>query len=158
MIEDLIKKYSILNEIPFNLLKAQIWQESNFNSDAKSPSGAMGLMQLMPKTAEDLGVKNPFDPEENIKGGAFYLKRLWNTFSKENGLDRWRFALGAYNGGLGYVLSSQEVLRKLNLPQDKWCNINAVLRGVQFNNKTPDWLQIVNYVQNIIDKYFEYSV
>lgn len=79
------------------LLSALVWQESRWNPQAVSPKGAMGLAQLMPATARDLGV-NPADPVQNLQGGARYLRYLLDTFDGD--VEK---ALAAYNAGPGRV-------------------------------------------------------
>lgn len=93
-INDLIAKYSDKNGLDEDFVKAVINQESGFNPNATSKCGAMGLMQLMPSTAEGLGVKNAYDAEQNIEGGTKYLKGLMDRFNNDKSL-----ALAAYNAG-----------------------------------------------------------
>lgn len=81
-----------------SLVKAVIHAESGYDPNAVSRKGASGLMQLMPKTAQDLKVSNSFDPRENIRGGVRYLKFLLTTFKGDE-----RLALAAYNAGLTKV-------------------------------------------------------
>ncbi|MCW7470872.1 lytic transglycosylase domain-containing protein [Leptospira kanakyensis] len=80
-----------------NLVKAMVKAESGFKPKAVSPKGAMGLMQLMPETAESLGVNDPFNPEENIGGGVKFLKGLMKEFKDPEK------AIAAYNAGPGAV-------------------------------------------------------
>lgn len=96
-LDEIIRQAADEAGIPQNVLRALIKQESRGNARAVSPVGAMGLTQLMPATAKELGVSNPFDPSENARGGARYLRRQYDTFGS------WPLALAAYNAGAGNV-------------------------------------------------------
>jgi soluble lytic murein transglycosylase-like protein len=91
---EIIEAASEKFRIPASLIKAVIQQESSFDRNAVSNKGAIGLMQLMPKTADVLGVSDPYDAEENIMGGTRYLRELINLYG--GNLNR---ALAAYNAG-----------------------------------------------------------
>lgn len=91
--------------VPIQLFDALIIQESRYNPVAVSPKGATGLAQLMPSSARILGVRNIWDPRENMRGGARYLRSLLDEF------DRFDLALAAYNAGAGRVRNKHQVPR-----------------------------------------------
>ena len=93
-IDKMVEYYSKQKGIPAELVHSLIKVESDYNVEAYSPKGAMGLVQLMPETAMELGVENPFDPDENIRGGVTLLKSL---IDRNNG--DYKLALAAYNAG-----------------------------------------------------------
>ncbi len=102
--DTIIHKASEQFGVEANLIKAVIMAESSFDPDAVSESGAQGLMQLMPSTADDMRVNNPFDPEENIFGGTKYLGLLLKRFKQDK-----RLAVAAYNVGPTVVSNHNSV-------------------------------------------------
>jgi hypothetical protein len=94
IVEQSVSRASTLYNLPKELIMAVIKAESDFQAGAVSPAGAQGLMQLMPGTARELGIKNPFDIRENIEGGVRYLKKMLDIFN--GNLEQ---ALAAYNAG-----------------------------------------------------------
>ena len=96
--DEVIEEHAAEHNLPPELVRAVIQAESGFDSNAVSPKGAMGLMQLMPATASEFGVTNPFHPEQNIRAGVAYLRRLLDRYDSNVSL-----ALAAYNAGPGAV-------------------------------------------------------
>jgi soluble lytic murein transglycosylase-like protein len=96
--ERVLHETALVHAIDPNLLLAMIHVESGCNERALSPRGAVGLMQILPSTARELGFENPHHPAENIRAGAKYLKNLTKSFGGDFGL-----VLAAYNAGPGAV-------------------------------------------------------
>lgn len=153
-------------------IKAQVWQESDFDPRAVSKCGAKGLLQLMPATGKEWGLKVPFDPEQNLTAGISFLCYLYNRFQEIPVFaDRLRCAFGAYNGGPGYVNKALEIARgSTGLPAkysawkaagslpgvwQLWAYASAFLAHpkCRCNGRAPDYIQIVYYVEEIGRKY-----
>jgi hypothetical protein len=96
--DPIIDKYATEYNLDPSLIRSMIATESAFNPKAVSNKGAQGLMQLMPSTASRLGVRNPFDPEQNIKGGVKHMRYLLDAFDNDLSL-----SLAAYNAGENLV-------------------------------------------------------
>lgn len=96
-IDQIIRRVSLDHDVDPALVKAVVAAESNFDVSAVSRAGAVGLMQLMPSTAADMGIEAPFEPSQNVQGGVRYLKFLLQRF------DALEHALAAYNAGPGTV-------------------------------------------------------
>jgi soluble lytic murein transglycosylase-like protein len=100
----LIEKIAKEEGVDPKFIKSIVKAESSFNPNARSKKGAMGLMQLMPATAREMGVQNPFDPEQNLRGGIKYYKKMLRAVGGDN-----KLALAAYNAGLGSVRKAKGI-------------------------------------------------
>ncbi len=156
----MIKQYSKETGLDWRIVAAQIYQESHYNRNAKSNARAKGLMQLMHSTAKSLGVSNVYSPEENIKAGILYLKKLYDIFDKAEKKDRIKIALAAYNIGQGHIYDARKISRSLNLNPDKWHNmvlILPLLKKKEFHSETRYGYargdEPVTYVRKIIAFY-----
>jgi len=119
--DEFAKKYGQRYDVDWRLVLAQMYQESRFDPKAKSWVGAAGLLQLMPRTARELGVRNAWDPEQNIAGGVKYMAALIERF--EPGIDteqRVRFALASYNAGFEHVRDARRLSAKKGWNADRW--------------------------------------
>ena len=169
MYEKIIKKFSEKFSIPQNLLRAVIKVESDFDYAAISPVGAIGLMQIMPDTAADLGFpeNSLYDPEKNIACGAEYLHEQYIHFEEiKDETERWKFALAAYNGGRGYINKALQLARQFEkraISQSgrwqQWIFASQKLQSkyCKIRGKHPDWKQIQNYVGKVWRQYRIYE-
>lgn len=104
-----IQEHAAKNQLDWRLITALIVQESGFNENAESHAGAMGLMQLMPKTAKELGVTDPYKANESIAGATRYFRSLYDLYPKSSHPNRVRIALASYNGGRGHIKDAQMI-------------------------------------------------
>jgi len=150
----------------WRLIAAQCYQESGFDPNAVSWAGAKGLMQIIPSTAASLGIKNIYDPKENIDAGCRYLKRLHGSFNDvRNRIDRIRFVLAAYNGGPRHIRDAMNLAKKYgksptsyndvsffirNLDKPQYYNDPVVKYGFMIGSET------YNYVESIMLRWGKY--
>lgn len=166
-----IRKYA--GQINWNwiLLTAQIYQESQFNPKTISRRGAIGLMQLLPRTAKGLGFNKHqlFIPEDNIHAGTKHLKWLREQWEKNlaDSVEIIKFTLGSYNVGGGHVRDARRLAKKYGLDPNKWDGNVAVML---INKSKPKYhkdplsrygycrgTEPVNYVKTIFDNYYLYK-
>lgn len=165
--DELIKYSAREHEFDWRLIVAQMWQESSFNPKAVSPVGAQGLLQVMPKTAGDMGFSTPlFDPEKGISAGVKYLAwvrdRLDKSITLENRL--W-FSLAAYNAGIGHLYDARRLAEELELDPNVWFdNVEVAMLKLSepsyFKNARYGYVrgaEPVHYVRNIRHLYRAYT-
>jgi membrane-bound lytic murein transglycosylase MltF len=137
------------------MLAAQGYQESQLNQNAKSPVGAIGVMQLMPKTGAELKVGNIKLTEPNIHAGTKYMDQLMTRYfpdAKFSDLDRSLFAFAAYNAGPGRIASMRKESAKRGLDPDKWFNNVEIVTAEKVGIET------TTYVRNIYKYYAAYRL
>ncbi|WP_397446520.1 transglycosylase SLT domain-containing protein [Polaribacter sp. R77954] len=132
--DDLIKEYTKKLGWDWRLLASQIYQESKFDPNAKSWAGAKGLMQIMPPTAEDLGITDVTDPVQSIRGGTTYLNQIYDRFTDiPNEIDRIKFTLASFNCGYGHVRDAQRLAAANQLNPLIWeDNVDKMLLALRF--------------------------
>lgn len=154
------KKYSEKYKIPWTLIAAVAYQESKWDENATSHTGVKGLMQLTSKTAEYLGVEDREDPYQSIRGGAFYLRYLYDkTPNKLNSKQRWALALSAYNIGWGHLKDARDLARKLKKNPHNWNDFKTVLPKLEnekFYSKLTYGFARGNETVDFVDKVFNY--
>ncbi len=116
-----VKRYADRYNLDWRLVIAQMYQESRFNPATVSWAGAVGLMQVLPRTARELGFSNVRAPEANIHAGIRYLWRMRSRFPTDLPMEeRMNFALASYNAGYGHVLDARRLAQGQGLDPDRW--------------------------------------
>lgn len=163
--DSLAREYARRYGFDWRMVVSQMYQESRFDPTAKSWVGALGLMQVMPRTARELGLENLRKPETGLHAGVKYLAWLMERFEPELEVaDRTWFALAAYNAGIGHVHDARRLARQMGWNADKWFgNVeNAMLllskkkyaRGARYGYVRGE--EPVKYVRQIRDRYQAY--
>lgn len=135
-----IKKYAKRYGFDWRLIVAQIMQESRFREHARSPVGARGLMQLMPRTEREISRELDFqyilkNPRENIAAGIYHMKKQYSFFPHATFNNRIKLSLAAYNCGAGRVFDSQDLARFFKDSPDQWRYIKNYLTKL----RNEDW-------------------
>jgi membrane-bound lytic murein transglycosylase F len=120
--DPLVKKYATMYELDWRLVTSQMFQESRFDPSARSWAGALGLMQVMPRTARELAVGDVRQPERGIHAGAKLLARYVAMYREPeiDEQDRLRFGLASYNCGPGHVADGRRLAADMKLDPNKW--------------------------------------
>ncbi|NOZ54943.1 MAG: transporter substrate-binding domain-containing protein [Gammaproteobacteria bacterium] len=119
--DELIKTRSTEYDFDWRMVVAQMFQESRFDPQAKSWAGALGLMQIMPRTAKELGIEHLDDPAQSIHAGIKYLAWLRDRFEPELAVnERMWFVLAAYNAGVGHVRDARRLAKQKGWESDRW--------------------------------------
>jgi membrane-bound lytic murein transglycosylase F len=173
-----IKLYAGWYGFDWRFVLAVMKQESRFRHRAESRKGARGLMQIMPVTglevARKLDLRDLSHPDNNIRGGIFYLRKLYDMFEGAGEADRLKLTLAAYNAGVSRVYDAQDLAAYFQQQPDQWTSVKDALpllskryytlhrnvwgqekpRGGWFGNAK----ETLNYVDAVMDYYDEYRV
>jgi membrane-bound lytic murein transglycosylase F len=156
--DDLVRRYADTYDFDWRLIVAQMYQESQFEPNARSSGGARGLMQLLPATAVAMGVGDPFHPADGILGGIRYLDRLRDRFS--GGIaprERIWFALAAYNLGYPQVEIVRRRAERAGLDSTRWFgHVEQMMRVLAAATNGRRYGQTVMYVRAIRSLYNTY--
>ncbi|MCJ8318553.1 MAG: transporter substrate-binding domain-containing protein [Colwellia sp.] len=163
--DEIVKSNVTEYNFDWRLIVSQMYQESRFDPLASNPTGAKGLMQMLPRTAKELGVTNLTEPEQAISSGIRYLNWTRDRFSKDLPVqEQIFFSLASYNAGFGHVKDAQRLARQLGFRDDKWFNhvekAMLLLQKRQYYKKARFGYvrgsEPVNYVRNIHQRYLSY--
>jgi membrane-bound lytic murein transglycosylase F len=165
--DPLLKRYADELRWDWRLLASQTFQESRFKPDARSWAGATGLLQLMPRTAREFGVRDALDPEDNVRGAVKFLQWLtkyWSSRIPDEG-ERLKFILASYNTGQGHVEDAQRLASKYGGNPLRWDDVSYWLMQKSKQEFIADpvvkygfcrGLEPVTYVSRILERFDHY--
>lgn len=166
--DHLFKKYAPVARWDWRLMAAQCYQESCFDPKARSWAGACGLMQIMPSTADHLGLSRSaiYEPENNVRAAAEYLRELTGYFrGVQNNAERQLFVLAAYNGGYFHIQDAMALARKNGKNPYRWKDVAYYVLALEkpqfYNDPVVKYgymrgSETVNYVDRIRQRYAQY--
>jgi membrane-bound lytic murein transglycosylase F len=163
--DKLVKEYAAKYGLDWRMIVAQMYQESRFKPDAKSHAGAVGLMQVLPRTGKELGVTDLKNPKNSIIAGIQYMQWTADRFKHSTQVEeRLYFALAAYNAGFGHIRDAQKLAKKQGWRSDIW--FDNVEKAVLLLQKRKHYQhskhgycrgwEPVNYVREIRERYLQY--
>ncbi|MEJ2109334.1 MAG: transporter substrate-binding domain-containing protein [Acidobacteriota bacterium] len=167
--DELLKEKAQELSWDWRLLASVVYQESRFNPAVESWAGAIGLMQIMPNTAEHLGVEDIEDPTDNIAAGVEYLKDLQKNFDDiPDAEERIKFVLASYNVGVGHVLDARRLAEKYGADSDVWTDQveSWILKKSQSKYYNDDVVEYgycrgtepYRYVREIMERFNQYRL
>lgn len=139
--------------------KAQAVAESRLKAKAKSRVGAVGVMQIMPKTFKEISRKNPSikgtreQPRWNISAGIYYNRMIWKAWKADRSFqDRINFMFGSYNAGRGNILKAQRIAKKKGLNMNLWQSIEQTLPKVtgKRSKETIGYIRKINKIKGVL--------
>lgn len=166
--DHIFRKYAAVALVDWTMLASQCYQESCFDPNAHSWAGACGLMQIMPSTADHLGLAREqiYEPESNISAAARYMRELQVSFNDiTNPAERLRFALAAYNGGVNHVRDAMALAAKYGGVAQRWSDVRRYILLLQDARYYNDPVvksgymrgsETAQYVDNIMQRYAQY--
>ena len=167
--DQLIKEYSSSIGWDWRLLASLIYQESKFSMSAKSSRGAQGLMQVRTSTAKQFNIDNIFDPEQNIKAGTLFIKRLQGFYNvpEIDSVNRIKLTLAAYNAGEGRVEDIRKLAIHRGINHNNWDSLTVVVSDMRNRENIPEGViklgsfkgyETLKFVNEIISRYEDYKV
>ena len=166
--DDLIKLYTQPTGWDWRLISSLVYQESHFDPEAESWVSANGLMQLMPSTAEEMGITDMSDPNQNIRGGIKYLRSIWKQWETiPDSIQRLKFTFASYNCGIHHVQDAQRLCENEGKNPDIWDgNVEEEVLNLTYSKYYSDpavkygyvrGREPVSYVKEIFERYEVYK-